>query len=42
MEKYYDLPKRRGSGMFYPNIRETEYAHSLIATSKQYKIGDFE
>lgn len=34
--------KRRGSGMFYPNIRETEYAHSLIATSKQYKIGDFE
>lgn len=33
---------RRGSGIFYPKIKETEYAKSLLNGSiRQYKITDF-
>lgn len=32
---------RRGSGIFYPKIKETEYAQTLITSNKQYSIGDF-
>lgn len=32
---------RKGSGIFYPKIKQTEYARSLLLSMKQYNFNDF-